>query len=292
MPQESNNLYKTVNDVPHLLNPSDGQYYPILDERKRFADNGASDCVSPEAEAFEKEFDALVASDRKIADLCRYGIFYKDSYQHDFRTGTVVATDIICPQVAGGDFKSVLFLSAGNRASQSAVPLLTYLGQGGFTLTLRDCSQSKTVNIGPDKTLHDYLTEKQIEGCARQVISIQSQTFLKDLSHGNKWINLFYLYNYKENAYSLIYSSEYDSSEDEQKAGDVCSWGTFVYSFTPYSFHTNPLGFYNTYLQEQDEHGVWSQYHLLKPDISDIHQYPGVEVDLAFQHPNYSFALN
>lgn len=292
MPQESNNLYKTINDVPHLLNPSDGQYYPILDERKKFADSGASDCATPEVAEFEKEFDALAASGKKEADLCRYGIFYKDSYQHNFRTGTVVATDIICPQVAGGDFSTIMLLAAGNRASKSVMPWLMYVRQAGYILSLRDQSISKMVLNFNASTLQDNLTEKQIEGTTHQVLSIQSQTFLKDPAQGGQWINLFYMYNHKKNVYSLIYSNEYKASEDEQKVGDECSWGTFVHAVSIHSFRTNPLGFDNTYLQERDEQGVWSNFHLLTPDISDKHQYPGVEINLAFQHPNYGFAIN
>lgn len=274
-------LFTIINGQQLLLNPADGHYYPILDERDKYMDVKESDLkVQDELDKFFKSS----GGDKAI----RYGVLYKDSYKSDFRTGTVLAADIICPEYPGGKFDGIMFLAAGNRAQKCITFAFGYGAQQPGYLILEG-------KVGPHKSirkLDDYILDKEIEGKIYRVLSIQTQTFLKGAQE-NLWVNQFFLYNRKNSCYSLIASNEYEATEEEQKTGEVCPYGPSLFSLMTQPYNGNPVGVYNTYLQERDEHGVWSQFHLLTDDLSYIYSSPiHKDVKPVFSHPNYTFALN
>ncbi len=274
-------LFAIINGQQHLLNPSDGQYYPIVDERDKCTGSEEPDLtVQEELDKFLK----LTGGD----DYVRYGVFYNEAYKRHFRTGTVLAADIICPQYPGGKFDAIMFLVAGNRAEKCITPAFCYTAQKPGYLMLK-CEGSPTKSI---HRLDDYIGEREIEGKVYRVLSIQTQTFLNEAQE-NLWVNQFFIYNHKNNSYLLIDSNEYEATEGEQKTGEICTYGPCLASLLTQPYNGNPVGVYNTYLRERDECGVWSEFHLLTDDMSFIYSSPlHKDVKPVFSQPNYTFALN
>lgn len=301
MTEKSTDLTKVIDGELHLMNPADGQYYPVRDDRKRFLDSNKDVQKQAEELAFERDFEERrgLGTEKKISNEDEpfpggvgYGSFFTSAYKGNYHTGTVIAADIICPQRAGGNVNTWLYLTETNRTAKGVEALIYYLGQSelGFKVFdwARDDHWQVTISSG---SLKDYLTNKVIEGENRQVLSLQNQTFIIDTPGGKKWSNQVYLYNFKQNNYSLIYQYDYDATEQEQKSAWVGSWGPIVETFQDSYSGTNLLGFSYTYMQERDEHDNWTSFHLLTGDISYIRDdKKGFKV--VFLHPNHSFGVN
>lgn len=295
----SKDLIKMIEGEPHLLNPADGKHYRIIDERKQLGAIKENLQKQPEELEFEKEFErrrglGLRSGEGPVPGGVGYGSFFTDKYKANYSTGTVIAVDIICPQKAGGNVSSWLYLTETNRTAKGVEALVYYLGQSelGFKVFdwARDEAHHWQLTISAQK-LRDYLATKNIEGTDYQVLSLQNQTFIVDTPQGKRWRNQVFLYNHSEGCYSLVYSYEYEATEAEQKGAWVGSWGPIVETFQDSYSGTSPLGFSYTYMQERDKHDKWTDFHLLTTDISYIRN-DKKGFNKVFLLPNHSFAVN
>ena len=302
MSTEQKDLFTTINGQKHLLNPADGKYYPIEDVREKLTAVNAPQ--TPEELAFRKAFEErrrLGAQKYKQGDAgpipggVGYGIFFTDTYKANYHTGTVIAVDIICPQTAGGNVNSTLYLTETNRAAKGVEALIHYFEQSELCFRVFDWARADEAPWQawmPASYLKEYyLTTKNIEGADRQVLSLQNQTYIVDTPQGKRWRNEVYLFNHKDDCYSLVYEYDYEATEEEQKGDWVGSWGPIVETFQDSFEGTNPLGFSYAYIQERDEQDKWTDFHLLTDDISTIRD-DGKGFKLLFLEPNHSFAVD
>ncbi len=293
---------KMVNGVFYLLNPSDNQYYPVEDQSEKFSTLNKNAVKSQEEAEFEREFEKRRtlkrmgngSSDEEgpVPGGVGYGSFYTDEYKSRYQTGTVIAVDIICPQYAGGNVDTWLYLTETNRTAKGVEALIYYLGASVLGFKVFDWARDDhwQVTLSAHE-LADYLTTKTIQGSNRQVLSLQNQTFIVNTSQGKRWRNQVFLFNYKNNSYSLVYAYEYEATEMEQKAEWVGAWGPIVETFQDSYQNTNPLGFSYTYMQERDAMDTWTPFHLLTNDISYIRN-DGKGFQNEFLLPNHSFAVH
>lgn len=132
--------------------------------------------------------------------------------------GTVIAVDIMCPQKAGGDVNTWLYLTETNRAAKGVGALVYYLGQSELGFMVFDWAIDDHWQVEfSARQLENYLTTKHIQGVDRQILALQNQTFMVDAPQGRHWKNMVYLFNHKEGYYALVYEHEYDATESEQK---------------------------------------------------------------------------
>lgn len=300
MSTEYKDLFTTINGQKHLLNPADGKYYPIEDARDKLTAANAS--KTPEELAFEQAFEKRrglgVQKDEQddegpVPGGVGYGAFFNNAYKVNYHTGTVIAVDIICPQKAGGNVNTWLYLTETNRTAKGVEALVYYLGQSELGFKIFDWAREDHWQVTLSAAqLKDYLSTKFIDFDYgdRQVLSLQNQTFIVDTPQGKRWKNVVYLYNYKFDCYSLVYEYEYESTEEEQKGDWIGSWGPIVETFQDSYEGTNLLGFSGTFMQERDEQNKWTNFHMLTDDLSYIRN-DGKGFKLAFLEPNYSFAV-
>lgn len=319
MTSQSPPLFIGEGDKLQLLDPETGRHLPTADVREEFARMTAA---TPRDHAFERAFlrnklrvlethpdigaegkrelgrriHALLGDDPAaktttppVPGGVGYGAFYNDSFKKAYNTGTVLAVDYIAPTKPGGNVDTYLYLTATNRTAKGVEAFVLYYAQNSFAFRVFDWARDDhwQTNI-PFSSLSDYITKKSAHGTSYQVISIQNQTYVKS---GNTWTNVVWLQNYKMGRYDLIYSYDYTSSESEQKADWVGSWGPIVETFQDPYQGTNQFGCLRAYLQARDSSNKWSSWALLSSSQSYIRT-DDVGFSLVFLDANHSFAVD
>lgn len=219
-----------------------------------------------------------------------YGTFYTEAFRQRFNLGARLLFQYFCPNAAGGNVNTWLYLTATNRTSLGVEALVSYYGQNNPTFMVFDWARSAVdpwqINISFAK-LGDYLGQMTTHGLTLQVLTVLNMTV--QASPG-RWRNSVSLLNFKRPGYDLIYSYEYDATEQVQKTGWIGSWGPIVETFQDAYANTNPMGVWKVFLNGQDQSGAWSPLNNLSSGDSSIRE-DGKGFKLVFIDPNYSWAV-
>ena len=135
---------------------------------------------SAQKEASRKDYQVQTASSyMPVPGGVGYGAYYKSSFQNDFTTGTILSSDIICPNKAGGDVSDYLYLTSTNRAAKGVEAFISYHAQNDLHFKVYDWARPSSSRWQTNLTLSqlsDYLTTKYINGTSRQIITVQNWT--------------------------------------------------------------------------------------------------------------------
>jgi hypothetical protein len=299
---DDNQPFLEENGKKYLLDFNSGKYLPINDVREEIAVISAK---AHQDKVFEEAFIAHRLQSANIAGKkssggqdnenetppvpggVGYGVFYQDNFKNIFKTGTVLAVDIICPSKPGGNVSNWLYLTAMNRAAKGIEAFILYYGQNFLSFRVFDWARSDhwQVNL-PYENVRKYLCNKSFHGANYQVMGIQNQTYCVS---GNRWRNDAWALVLNV-GYDLIYSYEYTASEADQKDAYYGSWGPIVETFQDSYSGISPLGFYNTYLQARDSANQWTNFALLTDSQSYIRN-DRQGFKCKFLDPNYTFGV-
>lgn len=248
---------------------------------------------SAQKEASRKDYQVQTASSyMPVPGGVGYGAYYKSSFQNDFTTGTILSSDIICPNKAGGDVSNYLYLTSTNRAAKGVEAFISYYAQDDFHFRIYDWARPSASRWQTNLTrsqLSNYITTKYINGTSRQIITVQNWTVK---TSSTKWKNIVYLRNYTNGSFDLIYSYEYTATLSDQRDSYYGSWGPIVETFqTSYNSNLNIVGFYLAQVKSKDSSSTWGSWQLLTTSVTTIRQ-DSVGLALVFNSPNYTFAVH
>jgi hypothetical protein len=316
----SNQLFREENEKVYLLHPETGTFLLTEDKSEEFkkisqavphnkaaeqaflehklvlAQSLAGDYPEQVKEFTDKTQQVLGDNSPKNVDTpppggVGYGAMYKSAFKVAYNSGASIASTVICPTKVAGNVNTWFYLTSTNRTAKGVEAFISYYSQEDFYFKVFDWSKDEDDRWQlaiPKSNLGDYLHQKTINNVSYQVIILQNIT--SQISN-NLWNNIVYLYKPSTDSYVLVYSSTYNSSENEQKGDWVGSWGPIVETFQASYTSINTVGFDLTYLQGKDSSGVWSGWQLLTNSLSDIRN-DGVGFTVVFLNPNYAYAVH
>ena len=188
-----------------------------------------------------------------------YGAFYHQSFKRAFDSGTDILWTAICPEFAGGNVNTWLYLTAMNRAALSVEAHIAYRGKKPAELWLFDWSTPEMHHQRLCKfaALAPYLGTASFGGADHPTLTIWNTT--EEISSG-RWKNSVSLFDRRENDWALIYSHEYAAQLSHQTEPWTGSWGPHLETFQEPYAGTHLMGAIDTQLRSASAPGVWSEW--------------------------------
>lgn len=282
------------NGYSFLIDPETGKSLPVINREKEFKNITDKQPRNAKAEQNFLEHKAKLTKSNTLAPVpggVGSGFRFNSIFMTSYAKGSAISYDIICPQKAGGDNSTWLYLTSLNRTAKSVEAYVNYWSQNDFVFQVFDWSVTDTekrfVVTTPYSQLSNYLRTKTIHGVSYQYITVQQRT---ELVSGTTWRNIVWLQN-KNGSYDQVYSHSYTSSLTEQQGQSNHNWGPIIETFQSSYSNMNTMGFNATYLASADSNGTWSSWALLSTTQS-TYTTPNSGFTQVFLDANYGFAAH
>lgn len=238
------------------------------------------------------------------------GVLYNERSKDNFVLGTTISFDFICPKTIGGNVDKPVFLTETNRALLGAEAIIEYDSADAppvfriydrnkrdwvRNILLSDLEKDYITGRNFDLNLYNHFIPNLPQAIHSRIMSVTTQTYVPDWRFSGAWKNSVCLFNYTQNKYDEIYTSEYKAAREDQdfrntpiERGLKTPWGPVVEVFTNEGFvlqGTNPVGFDVIRIRECEKQ--WKDFYYLTDTYARM--YDDSSFLIPHKAPYYSF---